>query len=113
MKKVILNIAGLLCSLMVFAQTGEGTHESSPRVSKGYYSIGNNAQKLKDVNGVRFTTSEAASTEINKGYYSVERNQKKLNRQKIVMQSGATNRAVPVVTKGYYSIGNNARKLQK
>jgi len=96
----------LLLSTLVHAQT----HNQQQTVTKGYYSIGNNAQKLKSnklpIHVVEATDTNALS--IQKGYYSIKRTDSNRKKQ-FIIQVG--NRTAPVVSKGYYSIGNNAKKL--
>ena len=73
---------------------------------KGYYSIGNNKNKLK-------TNSENTAGDsfirADKGYYSMEPNRTKLGKRVGVQH--ANYRRIPLVNKGYYSIGNNREKL--
>jgi hypothetical protein len=75
---------------------------------KGYYSIGNNAEKLKirdaDMSVDSFFRAE-------KGYYSMETNRKKLRRSS--EKDTVHQKRVPAITKGYYSIGNNAARLEE
>ena len=73
---------------------------------KGYYSIGNNAQKLK----VR-SDGKPADTFLraHKGYYDIEPNRRKLRRYVREEQLWR----IPEIKKGYYSIGTNAEQLKK
>ena len=75
---------------------------------KGYYSIGNNAEKLK----IRGEHKPADSfVRAGKGYYSIETNSKKLRR---TSEKDTVNRKrVPDIRKGYYSIGNNAARVRE
>lgn len=75
---------------------------------KGYYSIGNNAEKLKIRDGGK---SADSFFRAEKGYYSMETNRKKLRRS-TVKDTLHQNR-VPAINKGYYSIGNNAARLEE
>lgn len=74
---------------------------------KGYYSIGNNAEKLKlhsnDKAGDSFVRVE-------KGYYSIESNRKKLKTS--TGKDTSNKKRFPVINKGYYSIGNNSARLE-
>ncbi len=80
-----------------------------PQVSKGYYSIGNNSEKL-------YRNKKAATTDddkvtrraARKGFYSVAENSEKLNTP---MGTIETNKGRRELQKGYYSVGNNADKL--
>jgi hypothetical protein len=75
---------------------------------KGYYSIGNNAEKLK----IQADTKPADSfVRAEKGYYNIQANNTKLRRSLKEDTSGY--KKIPVITKGYYSIGNNSRKLRE
>lgn len=95
MKKFIIVLA-----CIVFGYSYSFAQQKNPAVQKGYYSIGNNAQKLKKTQPV--ITSNDAPT---KGYY--------------VITDKARPTYVPIVTigaaaapaKGYYSIGDNHKKL--
>jgi hypothetical protein len=79
-------------------------------VTKGYYSIGNNVEKLNRSSSGGITTSESYPT-ILKGYYAIGNNNRKSGKQLVV--KGAGKRAMPVITKGYYSIGRNSEKLKQ
>ena len=74
--------------------------------SKGYYSIGNNAEKLK-IKGDK--KSLDSFLRVEKGYYNIETNREKLKRHTGV--NSVYRRRTPEVKKGYYSIGNNVEKL--
>jgi hypothetical protein len=87
---------------------------------KGYYSIGNNATKLKGSSNEQVFSGFRASKKkkapvVQKGYYATGNHQSKLGEQitfEDVRPSGQSyNGSRP--TKGYYSIGRNAEKLQK
>ena len=93
--------------------------QSAAAPLKGYYSIGNNAAKLKSsasgqvASGLR-TSQYQTAPEVKKGYYATGNNKAKLARQisfEEVQPTGQTKyKAKP--TKGYYSIGRNADKLK-
>ncbi|TDH29015.1 hypothetical protein EXU57_02775 [Segetibacter sp. 3557_3] len=92
----------------VFAQNRETEKQQPtvPQVQKGYYSIGNNAQKL---NGDQQVITPVTGTDApRKGFFSLKPNARKLSTRSVRLQTGGT----PVVTKGYYAIGNNAEKLK-
>ena len=74
--------------------------------SKGYYSIGNNAEKLK-IKGDK--KSLDSFLRVEKGYYHIETNRRKLKRHSRV--DSVYSRRIPEIKKGYYSIGNNVEKL--
>jgi hypothetical protein len=75
---------------------------------KGYYSIGNNAEKLKIRGGHRPSDSFFRAE---KGYYSMKINSKKLIRP--TGKDTGQQKQLPAVRKGYYSIGNDAMRLRK
>ena len=85
---------------MVFGYSYSFAQQKTPTVQKGYYSIGNNVQKLEKTQPV--VTSHDTPT---KGYY--------------VMADKARPTYVPIITigattppnKGYYAIGDNHKKL--
>ena len=88
------------------------TTPSVPVVNKGYYSIGNNAEKLAKCPDC---CTQEGSVKVekqlsNKGYYAIGNNSTKLQAGK---RSTGLNRVKPPVQKGYYAIGNNYTKLQK
>jgi hypothetical protein len=72
---------------------------------KGYYSIGNNAEKLKIQPDNKVIDSFFG---VNKGYYTVAINRKNL--RKSLKEEKVNQRRIPEIKKGYYSIGNNARR---
>ena len=100
-------LAGLLLlPVLIYAQANNQKQE----VAKGYYSIGNNAKKLKPKE-LPIQIVEAAdigTSVIQKGYYSIKGKDSNRTKQ-FIMRVG--NRKAPVINKGYYSIGNNAKKL--
>ena len=116
MKRLLSIFSGLLCmSFSAFAQTNEKQAPAArPTVTKGYYSIGNNAAKLAAASGTNFqsVSDTTQRQEAGKGYYSMNNNRKKLRKQTIAIPAASTKR-VERPTKGYYSIGNNAEKLNK
>jgi hypothetical protein len=83
------------------------------KVTKGYYSIGNNESILTDVdtkNLISDTFVPDPYSQAPKGYYSPEVNRRKIPWRKVRDVKKAV---IPVVTKGYYSIGQNALQLKK
>jgi hypothetical protein len=96
----------------------------TPTVTKGYYSIYNNAAKLnassaKETFSIRKESiaSSRAFGHPGKGFYSIEnkRGRTGLNdsAQYYVEVPAPTGNTAPVITKGYYSIGNNNQKLKR
>jgi hypothetical protein len=112
---LILTVCFLSLGFSSYAQAKTNptdTHQyPKPVVTKGYYSIGNNAEKLSMQSASRpeVTTTESYPAK-QKGYYSIGDNKKKLKKQLIAERTGK--RSAPVVTKGYYSIGRNNEKLK-
>lgn len=107
------------------------TSSAMPVVTKGYYSISNNAQKLKSSAGRLTFSNKVSGFETSKrnisippkkGYFSIGSNAQKkssqLTEEGINFSDKAPARVIqsntfPVIKKGYFSIGNNAKKLQK
>ncbi|MBV4355829.1 hypothetical protein [Pinibacter aurantiacus] len=96
MKKFIIALA-----CIVFGYSYSFAQQKTPAAQKGYYSIGNNAQKLEKPQPV--VTS--GNHNVGKGYYSI--NEKARTSKTPVITIGTASPA----TKGYYSIGDNHRKL--
>ena len=89
---LILTICFVCVSLLCNAQ-----------VKKGYYSIGNNVNKLNSQTVIKTGESKILPA-VNKGYYALDSNRQKLSR--LYKLELFQNRA-PVVKKGYYSISAN------
>jgi hypothetical protein len=95
MKKFIIALA-----CIVFGYSHSFAQQKTTAPQKGYYSIGNNVQKLEKSQPVVMSHSTAT-----KGYYA--------------MTDKAKPNYVPIIsigiitppTKGYYSIGDNHKKL--
>ena len=103
---ILLLVAFSLVSTVSFGQTIKLTiPEQRPVIPKGYYSIGNNIEKLYA--GRQLLTETLSTPVINKGYYAIESNNKKLSKK-----PGWRNQPAPrpVSKKGYYSIGNHEPK---
>lgn len=96
-----------------------------PVVTKGYYSIYRNAEKLKHTESQQASAKKSADqsrAEVKKGYYAIGKNSGKIIEQRAgrgidfsnIAGAGTSGKSpFPVITKGYYSIGRNAEKLQK
>lgn len=83
-----------------------------PAVTKGYYAIGNNAQKLNSGSVVYSACGHSAasagnSTQPKKGYYAIGDNSTQLPNKVDRIETGEVQLRA---SKGYYSIGNNAAK---
>jgi hypothetical protein len=91
-------IIALAC--IVFGYSYSFAQQKTPAIQKGYYSIGNNNQKLEKQQPV--VTSDKHT---NKGYYSI--NEKSKPNYIPLITVGQTTPP----TKGYYSIGDNHRQL--
>lgn len=105
--KLVMFTIVLFSAITTVAQQKSTPASQGPVVTKGYYAIGNNAQKLGTT--APLPTKAVSQTAPGKGYYAIGKNSSKLPRQAAFIPL-STKR--PVVTKGYYSIGNNAEKLQ-
>ena len=79
-------------------------------VKKGYYSIGNNAEKLSKPTSLRISPDESFPAP-QKGYFSIRNNNRKLGKTHNVEMD--RHRSIPVIRKGYYSIGRNNEKLKQ
>lgn len=98
---------------------------AGPVVTKGYYSIYKNAEKIKPEQSQKASAkknTDESMAEVKKGYYSIGKNSGKIREQNAgreidfsnIPGAGASEKPpFPVITKGYYSIGRNAEKLQK
>jgi hypothetical protein len=105
----------VMFTLVLFSATTAAAQQKSapasqrPVVTKGYYAIGSNAQKLRTTSPLPTKAISPTSAAPVKGYFAIDK-----NRSKLPGQAGfiplSTKR--PVATKGYYNIGNNAEKLK-
>ena len=85
------------------AQSPRPSGDNNPRfATKGYYAIGNNAERLSLGTTIRPDIVDGLPTPVSKGYYAIGDNKKKLNRHIIVLKNSGV---PPRPTKGYYSIG--------
>lgn len=112
---VILAASFLLLGSGLCAQTNPIHKDAAPNagvpeVRKGYYSIGNNATKLKSKSSFGVTESETYPT-VKKGYYSIGNNNRKLSKELLI--EGSATSSVPIAAKGYYSIDRNKEKLKQ
>ena len=101
----LLSIALLFVSIVSFSQTVDRTNNKA-EVTKGYYSIGNNADKIAVSQPI--PSDKVVTPVVAKGYYSIEANNNKLSKKAVRLHAVGSR---PATTKGYYSIGNNAQKL--
>ena len=88
---------------MLLLQHVHAQQKETPVVTKGYYSINNNAEKLSK----KGTMQRDVIGTTQKGYYAIGN-----NKTKPAKRSGYNNER-PAVTKGYYAIGNNSKKLYR
>lgn len=99
----------VLSVLFLFSVTTVMSQQKSPAVTKGYYAIGNHAQKLAPSKPLNVKPVSLTGAEFNKGYYSIGKNRRKLPSEAgYIPVSGKR----AVATKGYYRIGSNADKLK-
>ena len=87
-------------------------------ITKGYYSIYRNHEKLNQATSIHGTESGTATNTASevfprKGFYAIGK--KKLQSNGVSLNQdpnrGGVRMLRPVITKGYYSIGDNSRKL--
>lgn len=103
-----MSVLVLFSALTAAAQQNTAPASQPPVVTKGYYAIGNNAQKLGAATPLPIKAVAQPGATV-KGYYAIGKNSSKLPGQAAFIPL-STKR--PVATKGYYSIGNNADKLK-
>jgi hypothetical protein len=99
----------ICCTFFLFKSFLSTAQENKPVVTKGYYAIGNNVQKLKRSFAAIQVQVGGSTTTVQKGYYNIGNNQDKL----AAPLQTVTPSTKPVIQKGYYSIGNNAEKLRR
>jgi hypothetical protein len=96
---LLLAVTGMLNSLHTTAQYQKANS------TKGYYSIGNNAQKLaREWSFVLVTPTGMLQKAPPKGYYSTGNHQEKLTLPPVV--PAGLPAAQRTIQKGYYSIGS-------
>ncbi len=105
----ILSAFFTLLSIYSNAQTRINKTSVVPTVTKGYYSIGRNAEKLDNVTTLAVVQSTTYYT-TQKGYYTI--NEKRYKLPKFYSVNVSPSGAKIPVKKGYYSIGNNTDKLK-
>jgi hypothetical protein len=103
----ILITSFLLFSIASNAQQVEPAKSGKvPAVTKGYYSIGNHAEKIPS--GSRIPADTLTIPVVTKGFYSIEDNTKKLPKRQTWLRMSNPR---PVISKGYYSIGDHWKRL--
>ncbi len=107
--KIRIIISSALFMLFVgFANAQSMTKTRSiPTVSKGYYSIGRNAEKINGT-GLQLVQTSTHYT-AQKGYYTISEKRYKL--PKFYKVNAQDPRPRTPVKKGYYSIGENLERL--
>lgn len=109
MKKAIYSL-GLLC-LVVSIDAKSQSSKPANKPIKGYYSIGNNAEKLTiQKSDVAQQFDVTTYPIIPKGYYATGAHNQKLGTK--IIQGREPLQKKPAITKGYYSIGKNATKIK-
>ena len=108
--KLRIFVSTMILVLLSFVSNAQSITTKNNRtvVTKGYYTIGNNSEKLAPTATVK-TVSLFAQPVAQKGYYSVESNRRKLPATQGIDLS---ERKTTPVRKGYYGIGNNNQKLK-
>ena len=110
-----------LCITGITANAQEKAIRTKPQpaafapVTKGYYAIGNNIEKLDATPSGLTVQQTEGETDVRKGYYAIGNNSNKIKKQRVIQDKDAGQttpgkRTWPV--KGYYGIGNNAEKLK-
>ena len=105
----ILSAFFSLLSIYTNAQTRTSKTSVVPTVTKGYYSIGRNAEKLNNGTFLALVQSATYHT-AQKGYYTI--NEKRYKLPKFYSTNAPASGGKLPVQKGYYSIGNNNEKLK-
>lgn len=105
--KLVMSVVLLFSVTTVLAQDAPVSKKRT--VTKGYYAIGNNAQKLSPSKPLATKPVTLSGVEYTKGYYSIANNRAKLSTEAgyVPLYNKRT-----VVKKGYYGIGNNGEKLK-
>ena len=104
--KLILSSA-LIMLFSAFANA-QSTTRATPVITKGYYSIGRNAEKLNNGPALQLVQTTTHNT-AQKGYYTISEKRYKL--PKFYKVNAPAVRQKMNVKKGYYSIGDNNEKL--
>ncbi|MEX6689475.1 hypothetical protein QTN47_18350 [Danxiaibacter flavus] len=105
MKKILMAVVCLLTGYgYLHAQQNTNYVKQPQAIQKGYYGIGNNANKLEQKTPVATLTTN----DVSKGYYAISDNKSKLNLVPVVTVGGDKKSSA---TKGYYAIGDNYKKL--
>jgi len=105
----ILSVFFILLSIYSNAQTRVSKTSVVPTVTKGYYSIGRNAEKLNNGTSLTLVQSTTYYT-AQKGYYTI--NEKRYKLPKFYSANVPASGGKLPVQKGYYSIGSNNEKLK-
>jgi len=106
---IILSITFTFLANYSNAQTRNTKTSYMSNVTKGYYSIGQNAEKLNNGPALELVQTSTHYT-AQKGYYTISEKRYKLPKFYIV--NDYPSRGKMPVKKGYYSIGRNAEKMQ-
>lgn len=107
-KIIISSAIFILASLYPNAQSVTNSR-NVPAVTKGYYSIGRNAEKLNNSPALQLVQTSTHYT-AEKGYYTISEERYKLPKFYKVEAPSAPRGKTPV-KKGYYDIGTNSEKL--
>ena len=109
MKFIILLTIFSFLTIYSNAQTRTTKVSYAPNVTKGYYSIGQNAAKLNNGTALQLVQTSTHYT-AEKGYYTISEKRYKL--PKFYKVDASAPRPKTPVKKGYYSIGTNADKIK-
>lgn len=105
---VILLTSFLILSLVSCGQQVDPGKTKKAPVLKGYYSIGNNADKIRSTSLI--DADMLTSAGVTKGFYSIKANKGKLPKRLTWFR---TTNPKPVITKGYYSIGDHWKRIHQ
>ena len=106
--KLKIILSSVLIVLFSVYTNAQSTTRSTPVVTKGYYSIGRNAEKLNNGPALQLVQTTTHYT-AQKGYYTISEKRYKL--PKFYKVNVPAMRQKTNVKKGYYSIGDNNEKL--
>ena len=106
--KLKIFLSSALIVLFSFYGNSQSTVRTTPTVTKGYYSIGRNAEKLNNGPALQLMQTSTHYT-AQKGYYTITEKRYKL--PKFYQVKAPAVHKKTDVKKGYYSIGENNGKL--
>lgn len=103
MSKILMSVVFIFLSLVVV--NAQSATTAQPIITKGYYSIYKNADKLKPSGpliSISARDNEAAVIQPAKGYYSMNNHHRKIYKSGVSFIARKQKR--PVASKGYYNM---------